>query len=82
MGYIEKRELIEKLKADRSFTTEEVNLLDSLIEKDRLMDNEAVLKEWAITKLEESGLRNKFLAFCETNGLFPQWVENAKKSID
>ncbi|UKK59212.1 hypothetical protein L6470_12740 [Prevotella communis] len=82
MGYIEKRELIEKLKADRSFTTEEVNLLDSLIEKDRLMDNEAVLKEWTISKLEESGLRNKFLTFCETNGLFPQWVENVKKGID
>lgn len=82
MGYIEKRELIEKLKTDRNFTTEDVNLLNSLIEKDRLMDNEAILKEWAITKLEENGLRNKFLTFCETNGLFPQWVENAKKGID
>lgn len=82
MGYIEKRELIEKLKTDRNFKTEEVNLLDSIIEKDRLTDNEAVLKEWAITKLEESGLRNKFLTFCETNGLFPQWVENAQKGID
>ena len=82
MGYIEKRELIEKLRIDRTFSVEEVNLLDSLIEKDRLMDNEAVLKEWAITELEKKGLRDKFLRFCEENGLFPQWGENAKNGID
>lgn len=82
MGYIEKKELIEKLKSDNSFSTKEIDTLDSLIEKDKIREDEAVLKEWAITKLEESGLRNKFLTFCESNGLFPQWVENAKKGID
>ena len=82
MGYIEKKALIEKLKSEGTFLMEEIDLLDRLIEKDKLMENEAVLKGWAITKLEESGLRNKFLTFCETNGLFPQWVENAKKGID
>lgn len=82
MGYIEKKALIEKLKSDGTFLMEEIDLLDRLIEKDKLMENKAVLKGWAITKLEESGLRNKFLTFCEINGLFPQWVENAKKGID
>jgi hypothetical protein len=82
MGYIEKKELIEKLQLDNSFSTKEIEILDSLIEKDKIREDEAVLKEWAITKLEEYGLREKFLKFCETNCLFPQWVENAKKGID
>ena len=82
MGFIEKKELIEKLKLDGSFSTIEIALIDELVDKDVIRENEAVLKEWAITKLEEKGLRNKFLKFCEENGLFPQWVENAKKGID
>ena len=82
MGYIEKKELIEKLKTGVSFSSDEINLLDRLIEKDRIRENEAVLKGWAITELEENGLRDKFLNFCKTNGLFPQWVDNAQKGID
>lgn len=82
MGYIEKKELIEKLKTNGSFSSDEINLLDRLIEKDRIRENEAILKEWAIAELEENGLRDKFLNFCKTNGLFPQWVDNAKKGID
>jgi hypothetical protein len=82
MGYVEKKELIEKLKTNVSFSSDEINLLDRLIEKDRIRENEAVLKEWAISELEEKGLRDKFLSFCEANGLFPQWVDNARKGID
>jgi hypothetical protein len=82
MGYIEKEELVEKLKLSRTFLPEEIVLINELIEKDRIRDNEAVLKEWAITKLEKNGLRNKFLKFCTDNGLFPQWVENARNGID
>lgn len=81
MGYIEKKELIEKLKSDRSFSAEEIRSIDELVEKDKIRENEAVLKEWAITELEEKRLRDKFLHFCEKNRLFPQWVENAKKGI-
>ena len=81
MGYIEKKELIEKLKSDRSFSAEEIRSIDELVEKDKIRENEAVLKEWAITELEEKRLRDKFLQFCEKNRLFPQWVENAKKGI-
>ena len=82
MGYIEKEELVEKLKLSRTFLPEEIVLINELIEKDRIRDNEAVLKEWAITNLEKNGLRNKFLKFCTDNGLFPQWVENARNGID
>lgn len=82
MGYIEKKELIEKLKLDGNFSSEEIALINELIEKDKIRENEAVLKEWAITKLEERGLRNKFLKFCTDNGLFPKWVENARNGID
>ena len=82
MGYIEKKELIEKLISDSSFSEEEITLIDKLVEKDKIMENEAVLKERAITELEQKGLRNKFLQLCEENGLFPQWIENAKKGID
>ena len=82
MGYIEKEELVEKLKLSRTFLPEEIVLINELIEKDRIRDNEAVLKEWAITKLEKNGLRNKFLKFCTDNGLFPKWVENARNGID
>lgn len=81
MGYIEKKELIEKLKSDRSFSAEEIRSIDELVEKDKIRENEAVLKEWAITELEEKRLRDKFLQFCEKNRLFPQWVENAKKGV-
>lgn len=82
MGYIEKKELIEKLKTNVSFSSDEINLLDRLIETDRIREDEAVLNGWAITELEENGLRDKFLNFCKTNGLFPQWVDNAQKGID
>lgn len=82
MGYIEKKALLEKLKLDVTFTEEEVNLIDSLIKKDRLMENETILDSFAIAKLEENILRDKFLTFCKNNSLFPQWVENAKKGID
>lgn len=82
MGYIEKKELIEKLKLSGNFSLEEIALINELIEKDKIRENEAVLKEWAITKLEERGLRNKFLKFSTDNGLFPKWVENAQNGID
>ena len=82
MGYIEKKELMEKLMLDKSFSTDEIALIDELVEKDKIRENEAVLKEWAITELEEKGLRDKFLQFCDKNGLFPRWIENAKKGID
>lgn len=81
MGYIEKNELIERLKTSLSFSAEEINLLNRLIEKDRIRENEAVLKEWAISELEENNLIDKFLNFCEANGLFPQWVDNVKKEL-
>lgn len=82
MGYIEKKELIEELKAAQTFSYDEICLLESLIEKDRIRENEALLNEAAIAKLEEDGLREKFLSFCKTKGIFPQWVENAQKGID
>ena len=82
MGYIEKKELIEKLRTNVSFSSDEINILDSLIERDTIRENEAILKEWAISVLEEKGLRDKFLSFCEANGLFSQWVDNARKGID
>lgn len=82
MGYIEKKELIEKLKLDGSFSTEEIAFIDKVVEKDKIREDEAMLKEWAITELEEKGLRDKFLKFCEENSLFLQWVVNAKKGID
>ena len=82
MGYIEKKELIEKLKLDGSFSTEEIAFIDKVVEKDKIREDEAMLKEWAITELEEKGLRDKFLKFCEENSLFLQWVVNAKNGID
>lgn len=82
MGYIEKKELIEKLKLDGSFSTEEIAFIDKVVEKDKIREDEAMLKEWAITELEEKGLRERFLKFCEKNGLFQGWIENAQKGID
>ena len=82
MGTIEKNKLIEDLRLDGNFSTEEITLVDQLIKADKLRENEAIMDSKALTLLEENGLRDKFLNFCKLNGIFSQWVHNSEKGLD
>lgn len=82
MGTIEKNKLIEDLRLDGNFSTEEITLVDQLIKADKLRGNEAIMDSKALTLLEENGLRDKFLNFCKLNGIFSQWVHNSEKGLD
>ncbi len=82
MGYVEKKTLMDYLRMDSQFSIEDIDILDKLIKADKIYDNEAVMDSWALSQIEEKGLRDKFLSFCDKNNWFPNWVHNAKNGID
>lgn len=82
MGYVEKKELMEKLKLSKLFTNEEIHTIDKLIEMDRINDNDSILKLSAINELEDAGLLKRFYDVCKRNNFFPVWLENIKDGRD
>lgn len=82
MGYVEKKVLIETLRNNHRFKETEVALIDKLIKADKIFDNEAVMDSKALSQIEENGIRDKFLSFCDENNWFRDWVRNAQKGID
>lgn len=82
MGYVEKKTLMEYIRMDCHFSADEISLLDELIKAHKVYDNEAVMDNLALSQIEKNGLRDRFLAFCDRNNWFQDWVRNAKKCID
>ena len=82
MGYVEKKELMEKLNLSGLFTDEEIHTIDELIETDRINDNDSILKLSAINVLEGAGLLKRFYDVCKQNKFFPVWLENIEKGKD
>lgn len=82
MGYVNKETLIEELKFNGSFSEDEISIIDNIIEIDKVYSDDTILKSHSITLLEEKGLKEKFVKFCEDKSYFPKWIENVHKGID
>lgn len=81
MGYITKKELIEQLKSEGIFTTDELTLVDKSLDKDKLND-EAILKLDVINLFEQKGILKRFYDFCKKKSFFLEWLKNVEAGLD
>ena len=80
MGYKTKEEIIEALSLSHNFSSKEKDLLERLIMVNS--EKEAIIDSYALNEIEKYQLRDRFLEFCEKEGIFFDWQNNAKKGID
>lgn len=81
MGYVTKKELIDGLKSEGVFTSDELSFIEASISKDKISD-EAILKLNIINVFEQKGILKRFYDFCDSRGYFPKWLDNVKGGLD
>ena len=75
MGYITKKELMEKLSTESLFSYDQLSLIDEYILIDKIYDD-TKLDSKAIETFAKEGILKLFYTFCKKHYFFPQWLKN------